>query len=502
MWPASLDIPRVEVQSIDAMKIPRPSLFTLSCAVVLAACGGGTEPSNNTSGNNNSTSATLSGLTVSLTVSAAAMGEEIQAQVKGRYSDATEKDLTAQATWSSGNTAVLEPVADRPGVFLAVGEGTADIVVAFEGKMGTSAVTVGPARMMSLELVPPDGDFGYGGHLNIAVIAHNSDGSRDLVTDTVTWKSSRTNVAIASAQEKGRLVSFGEGTTTITAELGELTVSGEYTVTAARVEYLTLTPENVRVGYDAPVQFSATAVYTDHDPTGVGHVEDITASVVWSSSDETVLVIDANGLATAVGDGDVVVTASKDGVSASTIARTVSIACPYPADHDTGVTYDTVLPPLFWLDAYRQDGSTEDFRMEQAFCNAETYKTILFVIGAGWCPYCPDYMRAVNERAADLEAAGSLVVYVEIETAGGAPANNQQANAIVDHEVATANGPSFRVGDGVVQGGVNQPFSRAVSAIPSAFIVRTSDMRVIASQARSSSTLDWVRIAQDPSRLY
>ena len=187
---------------------------------------------------------------------------------------------------------------------------------------------------------------------------------------------------------------------------------------------------------------------TDHDPTGVGHVEDITASVVWSSSDETVLVIDANGLATAVGDGDVVVTASKDGVSASTIARTVSIACPYPADHDTGVTYDTVLPPLFWLDAYRQDGSTEDFRMEQAFCNAETYKTILFVIGAGWCPYCPDYMRAVNERAADLEAAGSLVVYVQIETAGGAPANNQQANAIVDHEVTTANGPSFRVGDG------------------------------------------------------
>lgn len=484
------------------MRSVRTGLLTLSCSLALAACGGGTPDPNNPGNNNGTPSATLAQLSVSLEVSTVAVGQELVASVKGRYSDGTEKDLSAQATWASTNPAVLEPITERPGVFRTVGEGNADITVTFEGVMGSAAVTVEPAKVMTLELVPPAGEFGFGGHLTLAVIAHKSDGGRDLVTENVTWKSSRPTVAIASSQEKGRLVSFGEGTTTITAELGDVSASGEYTVTAPRVEYIDVTPENVRVGYDAPVQFQATAYYSDHDPAGRAHVADVTASVQWSSSNEAVLVIDATGLATAVGDGDAVITATKDGVSASTIARTVSIACPYPVDHNTGVAYDTVLPPLFWLDAYTADGQTEDLRLEEAFCNAEQYKTILFVIGAGWCPYCPDYMRAVNEAAADLEAAGSLVVYVELETAGGAPANNQQAEAIVSREVTTPNGPSFRVGDGVVQGGVNQPFGRAVSAIPSAFIVRTSDMRVIASQARSSSTLNWVQIARDPSRLY
>ena len=482
------------------MKRVASGLLTLSCSLALAACGGGETPNN--TNNNNTPSVSLSQLELTLALQTVALGEELVATVTGRYSDGTSKDLSPQATWGSTNPAVLEPISERPGAFRTVGEGNADITVTFDGVMASSAVTVDPAKLMTLELVPPAGEFGYGGHLNIAVIAHKSDGTRDLVTDVVTWKSSRPTVAIASAQEKGRLVTFGEGTTTITAELDGMSASGEYTVTAPSVEYVRISPENVRVGYDAPVQFTATAVYSDHDPAGRSHVEDVTATVVWSSSGKAVLVIDATGLATAVGDGDVVVTAAKDGISASTIARTVSISCPYPAEHDTGVTYDTVLPPLFWLDAYTEAGATEDLRLEEAFCNAEQYKTSLVVIGAGWCPYCPDYMRAVNAVAADLEAAGSMVVYVEIETSGGAPANNQQANSIVDHEIATPLGPSFRVGDGVVQGGVNQPFGRAVSAIPSAFIVRTSDMRVIASQARSGNQLNWVQIAQNPNRLY
>lgn len=52
--------------------------------------------------------------------------------------------------------------------------------------------------------------------------------------------------------------------------------------------------------------------------------DDKASKVVWSSSNESVLTVDANGLVTAVGDGTASITATVDGVSATTDAITVT----------------------------------------------------------------------------------------------------------------------------------------------------------------------------------
>ena len=52
--------------------------------------------------------------------------------------------------------------------------------------------------------------------------------------------------------------------------------------------------------------------------------DDKASQVVWSSSNESVLTVDANGLVTAVGDGDATITATVDGVSATTDTITVT----------------------------------------------------------------------------------------------------------------------------------------------------------------------------------
>lgn len=52
--------------------------------------------------------------------------------------------------------------------------------------------------------------------------------------------------------------------------------------------------------------------------------DDKASQVVWSSSNESVLTVDANGLVTAVGDGDATIAATVDGVSATTDAITVT----------------------------------------------------------------------------------------------------------------------------------------------------------------------------------
>ncbi len=52
--------------------------------------------------------------------------------------------------------------------------------------------------------------------------------------------------------------------------------------------------------------------------------DDKASKVVWSSSNESVLTVDGNGLVTAVGDGDATITATVDGVSATTDTITVT----------------------------------------------------------------------------------------------------------------------------------------------------------------------------------
>lgn len=52
--------------------------------------------------------------------------------------------------------------------------------------------------------------------------------------------------------------------------------------------------------------------------------DDKASKVVWSSSNESVLTVDGNGLVTAVGDGNATITATVDGVSATTDAITVT----------------------------------------------------------------------------------------------------------------------------------------------------------------------------------
>jgi thiol-disulfide isomerase/thioredoxin len=269
--------------------------------------------------------------------------------------------------------------------------------------------------------------------------------------------------------------------------------TGDYVVGPPRMDYMIITPKNARIDMMNPLQYHAQGYWSD------GATHDVTAQVTWTSSDPTIAVIDANGLASAVGDGNVIISASQGDVSAMTAARTVTSNCPYPDDALTTVRYDATLPPVFWLDAFSASGGTADFQVANTYCDATTHPTIVFAISAGWCPYCPDYMAMVDNLTPQLEEEGAIVVFVVIETSGGAPAMNDYANTLISGETMNL-GHSIRVGDGETAGASAMPFLNAVSALPSAFVVRTRDMHVIASQDVSSNYLDFMAIVQNPER--
>lgn len=437
--------------------------------------------------------ATLEALTVSVDVATPAVGEVITASALGRYSDGTER--AAEVAWRSTATAVLEPVEGQPGKFTAKTVGVAQVLATAGDKSALAAVTVGPAKVTALEMIPASKTVGLGGSVKVAIVATYSDGVRETVTKDVEWTTSNQSVLLPSSTDRGYLVTFGEGAATVTASLGGQTATGSYTVTPPALDYVILTPPNARIDMMMPVQFSARGYWTD------GRTEDITRTVEWTSSDPSVATIDAGGLATAVGDGSVIITARSGDVSAMVAARTITSNCPYPEDAAAGIEYGSVVPPLFWVDALDATGAPSDLLLGNVHCEQSTYSTIFFAISAGWCPYCPEYMAMVDMITPELEANGALVVYVVVETASGEPANNSQAQSLIARETTGA-GHTFRVGDRDTAGGAALPFGQAVQALPGMIVVRTRDMRVIADQGRSETYLDLIGISQNPERMW
>lgn len=469
------------------------SLVSLAGLALLASCG-----SDKREVDPPVTAATLQSLVVSVDIANPAKGETVTASVKGRYSDGTDKDLVDGVAFTASDPAVLEQVAGAPNKFVALVEGAAQINAAVGAVRSMSTVTVGPAKIVGLELVPASKEVGLGGTIKIEAIATYSDGRNEVVTkeEDVNWATDNPNILRPSAEDEGYLITFGTmGTANISASYEGVTISGAYTVVANRIEYMIVTPANARIDMGNPVQYRATGWWSDR------HSEDVTARVTWSSSDESIAVINASGLGTSVGDGEAIITATLGDISAMTVARTVTSACPYPEGFSQGVVYNQVMPPLFWVDAFDQTGSNVDFELSDAYCGATSHPTIVFVVSAGWCPYCPAFMAHVDEITPQLEEAGALVVYVVIETTSGAAADNVYANSLVNHDTMS-NGNSIRVGDGETAGGASLPFGGAVAALPSSFVVRTRDMRVIASQDRAGGWLDLLTIVRDPERLW
>ncbi|MNW48060.1 Bacterial Ig-like domain (group 2) [compost metagenome] len=135
-------------------------------------------------------------------------------------SDASTKDVTSDAAWSTSNSAVL--TIDK-GVIKLVGEGSATITAKYAGLTATfSAKVTSPYSKLKLykgdaaepakdiELVVGDDEIQLNAKSTLA-----SDQSVLNITDKATWTSSDTAVATV---EEGKLKALAIGKTTITAE--------------------------------------------------------------------------------------------------------------------------------------------------------------------------------------------------------------------------------------------------------------------------------------------
>jgi uncharacterized protein YjdB len=243
-----------------------------------------------------------------------------QLTATGNYSDGSTADLTSIVTWSSSSLPTA--TVNSTGAVSGVAVGTSTITAVLNTTSASVTVAVTAPSIVAISVSPDDSTEPLDITQQFTATALYSDGSSQDLTVGVTWSSSSTSVA--TIDNTGLAATVGAGTTTITATVGSQSDTATLTVVAANLTSIVVAPATSSMAVDTQQPFTATGIFDD------GSTQ-LLPTVQWSSSDQNVLTIDANGLGTAVNAGTSTVTATSGSISGTasvtvTSATLVSIA--------------------------------------------------------------------------------------------------------------------------------------------------------------------------------
>jgi hypothetical protein len=156
-------------------------------------------------------------------------GFDRQLSATAIYSDGTNRDVTALATWTSAEpmTASVSDTLATKGLVTGFAGGTATITAQYGGASGSTDVTVSSAALKTLAITPANATMMVGAALQLTATGTFDDGSSLDVTPFVTWTS--TNLAVADVSNadgsRGEAKAFGPGSTMIQAQRGPVITS-------------------------------------------------------------------------------------------------------------------------------------------------------------------------------------------------------------------------------------------------------------------------------------
>ena len=224
------------------------------------------------------------------------------------YSDGSIQDLVTGVTWTSSNTTVA--TVDGNGLATTLAAGTTTITATVGTFTDTSVITVVPAHLQSITLTPTNVTLAGGTQQQFTATGNFDDGSTQVLTSAL-WSSSATSVLTIDANGLG--VAVGPGTSTVNVVSGTVSASTSVTVTTATLVSLAIAPPNSSMPNNATKQFAATGTFSDNS------TQDVTQSVLWSSSTPSVATITNLGLVSSLATGTTTITAMLGAVNNSTV---------------------------------------------------------------------------------------------------------------------------------------------------------------------------------------
>lgn len=208
--------------------------------------------------------------------------------------------MTLAKTWSSIRTRVFCAVALLGSLISLFGCGASS-------QFSQSSSGNPSKSLTSLTISPANPSITLGQSQQFSASGIYSDGTKQDVTQSVTWTSSQSSVAVFGAT--GMATTKGTGTTTITAALGSVSGSDILSVSAATLKSIAVTPANPVLVVGNSQQLAAIGIFSD------GSTRDITSSAAWSASAPSVAQVSNSGLVAAQGAGTALITATSGGIS-------------------------------------------------------------------------------------------------------------------------------------------------------------------------------------------
>jgi hypothetical protein len=308
------------------------------------------------------TDATLVSIEVSPSSASTASGLELQFTATGLYTDNSTQDLTTQVTWASSDDAVatLSNAAGSRGLASAGSAGSATVSATSGSTTGEAMLTVIEATLMSIEVSPATSSTANGSTRQFTATGLYTDGSTEDLTTQVTWTSSEVTIATVSNApgSKGLASTVSVGNTTVSATSGDVTGDATLTVTDATLVSIEVSPAMPSVANGLTEQFTATGRYSD------GSIRDVTAEVLWSSSDGTVATVSnaagSHGAASTLRPGTTTVAATSGDVTAETTLTVTDATLMWLEISPAMASVAKGSTQQFTAAGFYTDGSTQD----------------------------------------------------------------------------------------------------------------------------------------------
>ncbi len=237
-------------------------------------------------------------------------GVAFKATLNSTWNPPTQ-DVTNTSSWDYDASIVTMTY---PGYFVGKGLGETIVTVTYTDSSGnpyTDSVEVdviGNAPVAQRIEVRPGTNSGYlGQSITYVAMLRYSDGSSTDITSQCTWAPRNQNIATYTGGGKFRL--NNTGTTWIDAfynsSNGTLQDSSKLTVYANNYDTLSISPANQSASVGNTVYYRATLVHNDGRAS-----EDITNSVTWRTSDNSIARAQSNGGFAAIGAGTATISAT------------------------------------------------------------------------------------------------------------------------------------------------------------------------------------------------
>ncbi len=336
-----------------------------------------------------------------------AIGDTLQlaAVVLDQYENAM---ADAAVTWSSGDEAVA--TVDEDGLVTAVDNGMADITAQAGDAMGSAAITVAQAPA-SVTVAVESGTTtlaAIGQTLQLTVSVSDAN-DHPIAEPAVTWTSS--DEAVVTVDQDGLVTAVGNGMADVVATAGDVSDMVSITVmetsepvaTTVMIDPASHTLEAI----GETVQLAA--VVLDQDENVMAD-----AAVTWSSGDEAVATVDADGLVTAVDNGMADIAAQSGDAVGSAAITVAQVPAGISIDVDAEATTLTEVGQTLQLMVTVSDANDAPIS-EPAVMWTSSDVAVVTVDGDGLVTAVGNGMADVEATAGDVSDMVSITVMVMVD---------------------------------------------------------------------------------------